>query len=276
MNFTPAASRLGRGVLGGYFGLVAVIMYAPLAVLCLLAFNSSSIAAFPMSGFSLHWFQVAAQDSELRTALAASIKIALAASFLSLILASLAGLGLARNRFRGRAVVYLLLLSPLIMPFIVVGVILLVFFKVMGIPLSSATVVIGHTLVILPYTLLVLVPRLVQINPELEEAARDLGSTRMAAYWHVLRPLMTPALVSGFIIGVTTSFDEFPVASFLIGNGTTFPLYLYTRLRLPTGQAEIIAVGAVITVITLLLVAASVAWQFASRFRSSSRGDERA
>ncbi len=271
MNFTPAASRAGRGSLRLYFAIVVLVMYAPLAVLMLLAFNKSTIAAFPMTGFSLHWFRVAAQDHELLTALAASIKIAVAASLVALVLSSLAGLGLARNRFRGRAVVYLLLLSPLIMPFIVVGVILLVFFKVMGVPLSSFTVVIGHVLVILPYTLLVLVPRLVQINPELEEAARDLGATRLGAYWHVLRPLMTPALVSGFIIGLTTSFDEYPVASFLIGNGITFPVYLYSRLRLPTGQAEIVAVGAVITLITLLLVIVAVAFQWASGLRSDGR-----
>lgn len=254
MSWQPTASTGGRRALAAWFAVCVVFLYVPLLVLMVFSFNDSQIVSWPLSGFTTRWYSQAWHDEQLRDSLITSLELAVVASLVSLVLASLAGLALARNRFRGRMTVYLLLLAPLIMPFLVVGVLLLVFFKVTAVPLSVATVAVGHALVILPYMLLVLVPRLASINPSLEEAARDLGATRLGSYWFVLRPLMVPALVSGFVIGLTISFDEYPVASFLAGDSLTFPIYLYSRLRLPTGQAELIAVASLIIIVSLAAV----------------------
>jgi len=264
MSYSPLGSNAARTALAGWFVVVIVVLYVPLLVLIALSFNDSTVASLPFSGFTTRWYQAVFDDPQLRSSLWTSVQIAVVSSLVSMVLASLAALGLARNRFRGRAFVYILLLSPLIMPFIVVGVVLLVFFKVLAVPLSSFTVIIGHALVILPYTLLILVPRLAQINPEVEEAARDLGATRMGAYWFVVRPLMVPALVAGFAVGLSISFDEYPVASFLIGDDLTFPVYLFARLRQPTGQPEIIAIASIIIVVTLAGVAVWEAARYAA------------
>ena len=146
----------------------------------------------------------------------------------------LASIALVRRRFRGKAAVSALLLSPLVIPYVVFGISLLLLFHALGIPRSILTVVIGHIVITLPYTILVLVPRLQQIDVSLEEAAYDLGASRLRTFRSITLPLILPAVVSAFLIAFTTSFDEYAVASFVVGTEATFPIYLYAALRFPS------------------------------------------
>ena len=119
------------------------------------------------------------------------------------------------------------------------------------------TVVIGHIVITLPYTILVLVPRLVQIDVALEEAAHDLGAGPFQTYRLVVLPLIAPALVSALLIAFTTSFDEYAVASFVVGSSATFPIYLYGALRFPSRLPQVIAVAVVVMIVSLLVVVAA-------------------
>jgi len=124
--------------------------------------------------------------------------------------------------------------------------------------------VIGHIVITLPYTILVLVPRLEQIDASLEEAAYDLGASQLRTFRSVTFPLILPAIVSAFLIAFTTSFDEYAVASFVVGTRVTFPIYLYSALRFPTQLPQVIAVAVVVLTVSLVVVVAAEVWRRAA------------
>jgi spermidine/putrescine transport system permease protein len=205
-------------------------------------------------------------NPDLRAALGASAVIAAISSVGAVLLGVLASVALVRRRFRGKGAVTALLLSPLVIPYVVFGISLLLFFHAAGIPRSILTVVIGHIVISLPYTILVLVPRLAQIDVALEEAAHDLGAGPFVTYRAIVLPLIAPAVVSALLIAFTTSFDEYAVASFVVGTRATFPIYLYGALRFPSRLPQVIAVAVVVMVLSLVVViAAEVGRRIAER-----------
>jgi spermidine/putrescine transport system permease protein len=252
-----ALSRNGLRIMRAFFALVVVFLYAPIVILLVFSFNNSELPTFPLSGFTLHWYHEFIANGDLRGALETSAIIAALSSVCAVALGILASVALVRRRFRGKAVVSALLLSPLVIPFVVFGISLLLLFHTLGIPRSLLTVVIGHVVISLPYTILVLVPRLTQIDESLEEAAYDLGAGRLTTFRCVTFPLILPAVVSAFLIAFTTSFDEYAVASFVVGTRQTFPIYLYSALRFPSQLPQVIAVAVVVLAVSLAVVLAA-------------------
>jgi spermidine/putrescine transport system permease protein len=249
-----ALSRSGALLLRAFFALVVVFLYAPIVILLIFSFNNSDVPAFPLSGFTLHWYHQFLANSDLRGALETSAIIGALSSVGAVVLGVLAAIALTRRRFGGRAAVSALLLSPLVIPYVVFGISLLLLFHQLGVPRSILTVVIGHVVISLPYTILVLVPRLDQVDVSLEEAAFDLGASRLRTFRSITFPLILPAVVSAFLIAFTTSFDEYAVASFVVGPRVTFPIYLYSALRFPSQLPQVIAVAVVVLVLSLLVV----------------------
>ncbi|HEX5174887.1 MAG TPA: ABC transporter permease [Gaiellaceae bacterium] len=249
-----ALSPNGRRLLRVFFALVVVFLYAPIAVLLLFSFNRSPIPSFPLTGFTLRWYRDFIGNGAMRGALETSAIVAAISSVVAVVLGILSSLALARRRFAGKGLVTALLLSPLVIPFVVLGVAMLLLFHVLGIPLSILTVAIGHVVISLPYTILVLLPRLEQIDAALAEAAYDLGARPLATFRWVTFPLILPAIVSAFLIAFTTSFDEYAVASFLVGTRQTFPIFLYSALRFPNDLPQVIAVAVVVLTVSLLVI----------------------
>ena len=247
-------SKNGRRLLSGFFALVIAFLYAPILVLLIFSFNKSELPSFPLTGFTLHWYHQFLTNAELRGSLGTSAIVAALSSVGAVLLGTLASIAVARSRFRGKTVVTALLLSPLVIPFVVFGISLLLLFHTLGVPRSILTVVIGHVVISLPYTILVLVPRLEQIDVALEEAAYDLGAGPFGTFRTVTLPLILPAVVSAFLIAFTTSFDEYAVASFVVGTRETFPIYLYSALRFPSQLPQVIAVAVVVMTVSLLVV----------------------
>jgi spermidine/putrescine transport system permease protein len=252
-----ALSRNGRIVLRAFFALVVVFLYAPIVILLVFSFNKSAIPAFPLSGFTLHWYREFLGNSELKSALATSAIVAALSSTGAVALGVCASLALTRRRFVGKGAVSALLLSPLVIPYVVFGIALLLLFHTVGVPRSLLTVVIGHIVISLPYTILVIVPRLDQVDVSLEEAAQDLGASRLTTFRLITLPLILPAVISAFLIAFTTSFDEYAVASFVVGSRLTFPIYLYSALRFPSQLPQVIAVAVVVLVLSLTVVIAA-------------------
>jgi spermidine/putrescine transport system permease protein len=261
-----ALSKTGARLLRAFFCLVVVFLYAPIAILLIFSFNKSAVPTFPLSGFTLHWYREFLANSEIRGALETSAIIAAVSSAGAVVLGVLASIALTRRHFLGKAAISALLLSPLVIPYLVFGISLLLLFHTLGVPRSLLTVVIGHIVISLPYTILVLVPRLDQIDVSLEEAAFDLGASRLRTFRSITLPLILPAVVSAFLIAFTTSFDEYAVASFVVGTRVTFPIYLYSALRFPSQLPQVIAVAVVVLVLSLaLVVAAEVGRRIAER-----------
>jgi len=249
-----ALSKNARRVLRTFFGLLVVFLYAPIAILLIFSFNDSDLPTFPLSGFTLRWYHQFLNNADLRGALETSALIAAISSVGAVLLGVVASIALVRRRFRGKGAVSALLLSPLVIPYVVFGISLLLFFHAAGIPRSLLTVVIGHIVISLPYTILVIVPRLTQIDVSLEEAAADLGAGPFRTYRSIILPLIAPAVVSALLIAFTTSFDEYAVASFVVGTRVTFPIYLYGALRFPNRLPQVIAVAVVVMIVSLVVV----------------------
>ncbi|HVC87939.1 MAG TPA: ABC transporter permease [Gaiellaceae bacterium] len=252
-----ALSRNGARLLKAFFAFVVVFLYTPILILVVFSFNNSDVPSFPLSGFTLHWYREFITNSDLRGALETSAIIAALSSVGAVALGTVASIALARRNFKGKAPVSALLLSPLVIPYVVFGISLLLLFHTLGIPRSILTVVIGHIVISLPYTILVLLPRLQQIDVALEEAAYDLGAGRLQTFRLITLPLILPAVVSAYLIAFTTSFDEYAVASFVVGTRVTFPIYLYSALRFPNQLPQVIAVAVVVITISLLVVVAA-------------------
>jgi spermidine/putrescine transport system permease protein len=249
-----ALSKNGARLLRAFFCFVVIFLYAPIVILLIFSFNNAAVPTFPLSGFTLHWYHQFLVNADLRAALETSAIIAVLSSLGAVVLGILASIALTRRRFRGKAAVSALLLSPLVIPYVVFGISLLLLFHQLGVPRSLVTVVIGHIVITLPYTILVIVPRLSQIDVSLEEAAFDLGASRLRTFRSITLPLILPAVVSAFLIAFTTSFDEYAVASFVVGTRVTFPIYLYSALRFPNQLPQVIAVAVVVLLVSLTVV----------------------
>ena len=261
-----ALSRSGAWILRAFFCFVVLFLYAPIVILLIFSFNDSAVPTFPLSGFTLHWYHQFLTNADLRGALETSAIIAALSSVGAVVLGVLSSIALTRRRFRGKSAVSALLLSPLVIPYVVFGISLLLLFHQLGVPRSLLTVVIGHIVISLPYTILVLVPRLDQIDVSLEEAAFDLGASRLRTFRSITLPLILPAVVSAFLIAFTTSFDEYAVASFVVGSRVTFPIYLYAAVRFPDQLPQVIAVAVVVLVLSLtVVIAAEVGRRVAER-----------
>jgi spermidine/putrescine transport system permease protein len=253
-----AASRLGGRILGGYFALLVVFLYVPLVVLVVFSFDDSTIQTLPYSGFTTHWYRDAFANGDLILAVKRSVVIGLICALASTILGVITGLGLTAKKMHLRGVVTALLLLPLVVPYIVLAVGLLILLNSLGIHQALWAVVLGHVAIAVPYSLLIILPRLRTIDEGIVDAARDLGANATTAFRRITLPLIVPALISSAVIAFTISFDEFAIASFLVPAGQeTYPLFVYTGARTPELEPQIIAVGALVVVASLLIVVAT-------------------
>lgn len=258
-----ASSRGALWALRVFFvGLVA-FLYVPLIILLVFSFNNGDVT-FPLQGFTFSWYTRAAQNPALVAALQRSAIVASITSVLAVALGVLASYALVRRVFRGKGAFTALVFSPLVIPYLVFGIALLVLFKMIDkvlitvagtyIDVGMHAVIIGHVVVALPYTILTILPLLERLSVTLEEAAHDLGASPWKTFWRVTFPLLMPALVSAFLIAFTLSFDEYAISSFLAGQQVTWPVFLFAQLRVSTNLPEMVAVSSVILVISVGLV----------------------
>lgn len=250
--------RLGRSLLGGYFAALIFFLYAPLVVLVVFAFNSGTIPSLPIKSFSTKWFSLAFSDTTLTSALGRSAIIAAINGLAATLLGTMAAVSLARKHLPLRGLVITLLLLPLVIPYIVLAVGLVVLLHEFGITTSLAAVLAGHVVISLPYSALVILPRLRTLDESIVEAASDLGASDLKAFLLVTLPLLAPALFSSFLIAFTISFDEFAIASFLAPPGSpTYPVLLYASSRTPALLPEVIAIGSVVIALSILIIVAA-------------------
>ncbi|MGH2659120.1 MAG: ABC transporter permease [Actinomycetota bacterium] len=252
-----AVSTGGRRGLWLFFGLLVVFLYAPIVILIVFSFNDRSFVSFPWEGFTLRWYRQFLQNSSLLSALRTSAFVAVVTAAATVALAIPAAIVLVRRRFFAKGLVSGLLLAPLVIPLVVFGISLLILFNTLGIPLSPLTIVVGHVVIALPFAVLTLVPRLERIPVWLEEASRDLGANAVTTFRWITLPLLAPAVVSSFLISFVISFDEIVIASFIAGDEPTFPLYLFSQLRLPRQLPQVIAVAVVVMIVSAVVVIAS-------------------
>jgi spermidine/putrescine transport system permease protein len=255
---TPAVARVPPRIasphLALYFVALIALLYLPIGILFLFSINATTTFAFPLEGFTLQWYErLFDTPSALRSA-RNSVLVALGSSVAATVLGTMVALLVVRFRFRSRGLLLGLAVLPLIVPFIVLGVALLVLFRALHIPLSPLTVAIAHSVVALPFTVLIVGSRLIGFERSIEEAAMDLGATYPVTLRLVILPIIAPAVVSAWLTAFTVSFDEFALALFLAGPEPTFPVYLFGQLRFANTLPIMIALAVLLMAGTLVLV----------------------
>ena len=251
----PTLGRWGKFGLGTYFWALVLFLYTPLVVLLVFSFNDSTIATLPYSGFTTKWYGRAFDNQEMVDAIMLSAKIALLNSVFATALGVVGAVGLSAGRLFGRSAITALLMLPLVVPYIVLGIGMLILINQINVDQSMWVVLAGHIVITVPYTILVVLPRLRTLDDALPEAARDLGSSDVGAFFRITAPLILPAVVSAMIISFIISFDEYAIASFLVPPGDkTFPIFVYGGTKVPEQRPELLAIGATVIVISLCVV----------------------
>jgi len=236
-----------------YFALI-LLLYMPIALLFLFSVNTSVSLSFPIKQLTFDWYRKLFEADAVLRAARNSLFVALGSSFAATLLGTMVSILMLRYKFRGQNILVALAVLPLIVPYVVLGVALLLLFSVLQIDRSLWTVGIAHTVVALPYTLLIIASRLAGFDANLEEAAMDLGADYPTTLRRVVLPLIFPAMVSAWLTAFTVSFDEFALALFLAGTQPTFPVYLFSQLRFANRLPIMVALAVLMMIGTLTLV----------------------
>jgi putative spermidine/putrescine transport system permease protein len=236
-------------------GLGLAFIYIPLLVLGLYAFNASKILEWPPPGLTFEWFPKAI-ESTARDALWTSLKVALVATMIALVLGTLASLAVARHRFFGRETISFLVVLPIALPGIVTGVALNnTFTQVFGIDLSLFTVIVAHATFCIVVVYNNVIARLRRMSTSFEEASADLGAHTWQTFRYVTLPNMRSALGAGGLLAFGLSFDEIVVTNFTIGAGEeTLPVWIFTNLFRAQQRPIVNAVAVIVVLISIVPV----------------------
>ena len=243
----------------------AVFLYAPIIVLIIFSFNNSRRGGNVVwRGFTTKYYEKAFANESLVEAFVNSFTIAIVSTFLAVVLGALTAMLLWRFRFPMKPVYEGMVSLPIVIPEICMGVSLLVFFSKLsqwGIytapqgpwPLNLTNIIIAHTTFSFPFAAMVIRTRLQSFNPEIAEAARDLGASEVQVFRDILIPHMIPGLIAGALLAFTLSLDDFVITFFTSGPGTvTFPVKVYSMVRFSV-TPEINAASTILILMTLVL-----------------------
>jgi putative spermidine/putrescine transport system permease protein len=227
VSTTPRA----RVLLGVWSALIVAFLLAPIALIVLYAFNPSNVQSWPLHGLSTKWFSEAFRNEQMRDALWLSVRAALIATFIALLLGSAAAFAVHRFRFFGREAVSFVLVLPIALPGIITGMALNSFFAFGGVRFSLMTIVIGHATFCIVTVYNNLLARLRRTQASLVEASMDLGADGWQTFRHVTLPVVATALVAGGLLAFALSFDEVIVTTFTAGAQNTLPLWIFGNIR---------------------------------------------
>ena len=224
-------------------------LYLPILILIIFSFNESRLVTV-WAGFSTKWYAAALSNRQLLDAASVTFRVALVSATAATVLGTMAGLTLARfTRFRGRTLFTGLIYAPLVMPEVIIGLSLLLLFVALDWERGYWTITIAHTTFTTAFVAVIVQSRLIGFDRSLEEAAMDLGATPLRSFFAITLPLIAPALAAGWLLAFTLSLDDFVIASFASGPGsTTLPMRIYSQVRLGV-TPEINAVSTILIAI---------------------------
>jgi spermidine/putrescine transport system permease protein len=241
-----------------FFVLFLIFTFAPLLIVALFSFNSTpSLQNF--SGFSLQWYDEFFGSAQLRDSLMASVKIGFVTMIVGTILGTSLAYALVRARSRTAKASNVLMLIPLVTPEIVAGVSALVLFTQIGMDLSLTTIMIAEITFSISFVTVIVRARLTALNREVEEAAMDLGATRLQTVRLIVLPALWPAIIASALLIFALSFDDFVIAFFTTGEDPTpLPVQIYSSIRFGV-RPTINAVGTFMLVVSFVIVALAIA-----------------
>jgi spermidine/putrescine transport system permease protein len=233
----------------------------PIFVMILFGFNDTKGRFnFAWQGFTFRWYRELFDIPDLTTALKNSLSIALVSTIAATILGTMIALALGRYVFRGKGTLNLLMFMNIATAEVVLGGSLLALMVTLDIARGYTTILVAHIMFTVAYVAITVEARLEGFDRSLEEAAQDLGATPWTAFWKVIFPLVSPGIMAGALLAFALSIDDYVITSFVAGQTTTFPVWVYgaSRLGIP---AQVNVMGTLIFLIGVLLAIANVIYQ---------------
>ena len=231
-----------------------LILYVPLICMAIYSFLTQAGGVDQPREWTLEWYRSLASNTEVLDALNMSLIVGFWSTLFATCLGTCAALAITRTRFPGRKVFDVLTYIPLIMPEIVLGIALLIWFVLLQVTLGAVSIILAHVTFCMSYVIITVKARLHGFDESLEEAARDLGATPWKTFWKVTFPLISPGILSGALMAFTLSFDDFLITFFTAGVGSdTLPLKIYSMIKFGVSP-EINALSTLIMLATLILV----------------------
>ncbi|MCE1170602.1 ABC transporter permease [Zoogloea sp.] len=250
--------------------LILLFLILPILVIVPLSFNQDSFLMYPMTGFSLRWYEEIISSDVWRQSLMNSLIISPAATLLAVILGTLASIGLVRAEFPGKALLTAILISPMVVPVVIVGVAVYLFFAPLGLAGSYTGLILAHAVLGVPFVITTVTATLQGFDYNLVRAASSLGAGPIYTFFRVTLPMVAPGIISGGLFAFATSFDEVVVTLFLASPGqTTLPRQMFAGIRENISPA-IAAVATILIVLsTLMLLTLEGLRQRSERMRTS-------
>jgi putative spermidine/putrescine transport system permease protein len=247
MNRTPTPLLI-------FHWLFAIFMLAPLVMVVLVSFTDKGYIAMPFDGASWRWYRAILDAPDFIDAFWRSLGLAAAAATLATLVAVPAGMAIAWNQFRGREAMLGLLLSPLMVPHVVLGIALLRYLTQIGASGTLWGLTAAHTVIVLPYVLRLVVAAATGFDRSLVQAAQSLGATGWTVFRRIELPLIVPGVAGGWMIAFINSFDELTMSLFVASASTqTLPVKMYNHIA-NTIDPLLASVSTVLIVLTLILM----------------------
>lgn len=253
-----------------YAAVLLAFLLLPLLVIVPISFTSGTTLAFPTPGWSLRWYEELLIDTRWFASFWTSVIIALSTTALSCVLGIPAAIGLAWGEFPGKKIIFAILLTPLVIPVVIVGVAAFSFFATFGLVGSRISIILVHTAMAVPIMVTTVVASLSLLDRTLIKAAVSLGAGRGRIFFKVVLPLIAPGVVTGCIISFIISFDEVVVASFLsVAGERTLPRMIFSGVR--ESISPVIASVAVLLIIFSAVLLGIIGWLQARSLRLRTR-----
>ena len=248
----------------GFGALVVVFMLTPMVLVVIFSVAENALTNFPMGGFSTKWYSVLWSNPEFWRSFSNSLQIAGVVAFVSTLVGTLAAMTLSRMRPRFSGPCLILLCLPIMMPPLVIGIALLVYFvRWVHVDLSLATVMMGHIVITQPFVILIIYARMVNFDYALLDSARDLGASPWTTFRTVTLPLIQATIIGAALIAIAISLDEFVITFFTIGGGNTLPTFVFGKIRTKLDPS----INAIATILILLTVTSTMLALRLSRYR---------
>lgn len=239
---------------------IFAFLYLPIFILIIYSFNANKVVGV-WDGFSLRWYEELFTDRAIASAFRNSMWVAFWSTIVSTILGTLAALVLERYRFRGRLTFDAVLYLPIIIPDIVMALSTLLFFVMVGVPLSRYTILLAHVAFNISFVAVVVRSRLADMDTNLEEAAADLGANEWTTFRRITLPLLMPGIIAGALLAFTLSLDDFVITFFVSGPGsTTLPVRVYSMIKFGV-TPEVNAISTLMLLGSTVLVVISLVLQ---------------
>lgn len=214
-----------------YLAVILLLMYIPIVLVIIYSFNESKISSL-WDGFSLKWYEELFRDKSIFEALLNSIVLGLSSSLAAAVIGTLGAVGSSKVELKGKGVIEYLSTLPIMIPEIILGMVFMAFFSLLGLPFGMTTLIIAHTAFCIPYVFMLVKARLVGMDKSLEEAALDLGASKVRTFFDIVLPLIAPAIASGMLLSFAMSFDDVIISVFVTGvDSNTLPLKIYSQLK---------------------------------------------